>query len=126
MQKGEVITGEMMSHSQHTLLSVTCMLLMFVITKTACQSFFLITHLHSLRLSMMELIKQLNQDPSGIWNSVELHKQYEDFGIKVLSHRLLFNYLRDTLHPDLLLLCSPGMASIVMFRSKASATFRRS
>jgi len=40
MQKGEVITGEMTSHSEHTLPSVTCMLLMLVITKTAYQSFF--------------------------------------------------------------------------------------
>ena len=49
-----------------------------------------------------ELTKQLNQDPSRIWNSVELHKQYEDFGGKVLSRRLLINYFRDMLHPDLL------------------------
>jgi len=53
---------------------------------------------------------------------VELHKQYEDFGGKVLSRRLLINYLRDMLHPYLLVLSSPGMASIVMFRSKASTT----
>jgi len=33
---------------------------------------------------------------------VELHKQYEGFGGKVLSRRLLINYLRDTLHPDLI------------------------
>jgi len=69
-----------------------------------------------------ELIKQLNQDPSRIWNSVELYKQYEDFSGKVLSRRLLINYRRDTLHPDLLVLSSPGMASVVMFRSKASTT----
>jgi len=49
-----------------------------------------------------ELTKQLNQDLSRIWNSVELQKQYEDFGGKVLSHCLLINYHRDTLHPDLL------------------------
>jgi len=55
---------------------------------------------------------------------VKLHKQYEDFGAKVLSRCLLVNYLRDTLHPDLLVLSSPGLASIVMFRSKASTTFR--
>jgi len=65
-----------------------------------------------------ELIKQLNQDPSRIWNSVQLHKQYEVF--LLLLYRLLINYLRDTLHPDMLVLSSPGMASIVMFRRKAS------
>ena len=70
-----------------------------------------------------ELIKQLNQDLSRIWNSVELHKQYEDFGGKVLSRCLLINYLRDILHPDLFVLSSPGMAYIVMLRSKASTTF---
>jgi len=35
---------------------------------------------------------------------------------------LLINYLSDMLRPDLLVLSSPGMASIV-FRSKASTTF---
>jgi len=69
-----------------------------------------------------ELTKQLNQDLSRIWNSVELHKQYEDFGGKVLLRGLLINYLRDMLHPDLFALSSPGMASIVMLRSKASTT----
>jgi len=35
---------------------------------------------------------------------------------------LLINYLSDTRHPDLHVLSSPGMASII-FRSKASTTF---
>jgi len=47
--------------------------------------------------AVVELIKQLNQDPSRIWNSAELHKQYEDFGGKVLSCCLLINYVRDML-----------------------------
>jgi len=42
---------EMTSHSEHTLPSVTCMLLMLIITKF----FFVIFPLHSLRLSVMEL-----------------------------------------------------------------------
>jgi len=72
--------------------------------------------------AVKELIKQLNHDPSRFWNSVELHKQYKDFGGKVLSRCLLINYLRDMLHPDLFVLSSPGMASIAMLRSKASTT----
>jgi len=40
-----------------------------------------------------------------------------------LSHRLLINYVGDMLLPELLVLSSPGMASIVMFRRKASTTF---
>ena len=54
---------------------------------------------------------------------MKLHKQYEDFGAKVLSRCLLINYLRDMLHPGLFVLSSPGIASIVMLRSKASTTF---
>ena len=73
--------------------------------------------------AVKELIKQLNQEPSRIWNGVELHKQYEDFGEKVLSRCLLINYLRDMLHPDLFVLSSSGMVPIVMLRSKASTTF---
>jgi len=97
---------ELMSQSEHTLPSVTCMLLMLVMTKTACQSFFS-NHPTAFTKTkrdgaVEELIQQLNQDPSRIWNSMELHKQYEDFGGKVLSRRLLINYLRDTLYPDLL------------------------
>ena len=117
----------MTSHSEHTLPSVNCMLLMLVITKTACQSFFSNRPTAFTQTkrdgAVEELTKQLNQDPSRIWNSVELHKQYEDFGGKVLSRCLLINYLRDMLHPDVFVLSSPGMASIVILRSKASATF---
>lgn len=57
---------------------------------------------------------------------MEIHKQYEDFGGKVLSRHSLINYLSEALHPDLLVLSSPGVASIVLFRRKASTgtTFR--
>ena len=55
---------------------------------------------------------------------MELHKQYEDFGGKVLLRLSLINYLSEALHPDLLVLSSPGVASIVLIRSKASTTFR--
>ena len=70
MQKGEVITGEMTSHSEHTLPSVTCMLLMLVITKTASQSFFSNRPTASTQTkrdgAVEELTKQLNQDLSLI------------------------------------------------------------
>jgi len=107
MQIAEVITREMMPHSEHTLPSVTCMLLMLCITSlhvcmlklffSNCPTAFTQTKRDA---AVEELIKQLNQDPSRIWNGVELHKQYEDFSAKVLSRRLLINYLRVTLHPD--------------------------
>jgi len=72
-----------------------------------------------------EPVKQRYYDPSRIWNSVELHiKQYEVLGGKVLSRHSLINYLRETIQPHLLVLSTPGVASVVLFRSKASAAFR--
>ena len=61
---------EMTSHSEHTLPSVTCMLLMLVIPKTACQSFFLITPTAFTQTkgdgAVDEVTKQLYQDPLRI------------------------------------------------------------
>jgi len=122
-----MIIVEMMLNSEQTLPSLTCMLLMLGTIRTTCRSYFnLITLLHLPRPSMMpliveELVKQLHCDPSRIWNSVELHKQNEVLGGKVLSRHSLINYLSETLHPDLLALSSPDVASIVLFRSKASS-----
>ena len=104
-QKREMTIGEMMLNSEQTLPSMTCMLLMLGTIRTTCQSL------------------QLHRDPSRIWNSVELHKQNEVLGGKVLSRHSLINHLSETLHPDLhlLVLSSPDVASIVLFRSKASS-----
>ena len=80
-QKREMIIGEMMLNSERTVPSVTCMLLMLGTIKTACQSFYLITPTSFTQTEhdavVEELVKQLYCDPSRIWNSVELYKQYE-------------------------------------------------
>jgi len=79
--KGEMITGEMMLHLQQTLPSVTCMLLMLGTIKTACQSFSLITPLHLLWLSMMQLQKNsrnsftvILQEFGTVWNYINSMK----------------------------------------------------
>ncbi|XP_014671823.1 PREDICTED: uncharacterized protein LOC106812453 [Priapulus caudatus] len=74
--------------------------------------------------ALEKLIKELHSDPTRTWNSVELHKLYEELGGKQLSRRSLINYLGKTLHPDLLVLYSPSVASILLFRSNASANLR--
>ena len=52
---------------------------------------------------------------------MELHKQYEEYGGKVLIY-----YLSKVLYPDLLVLSSPGVVSTVFFQKKGiySTTFR--
>jgi len=74
--------------------------------------------------ALEELTKELCSDPTRIWNSVELYKLYEDLGGKQLTRRSLINCLGETFHPDLLVLSSPGVASILLFRSNASSKLR--
>jgi hypothetical protein len=59
-----------------------------------------------------------------VWNSVEVHEQYIELGGTDLSRRALVNVLYERLQPDLLILSSPGVASILVFRSTASNELR--
>lgn len=73
---------------------------------------------------MRELVKQMNSDHTRIWNSVELHELYQELGGTQLSRRLLLNYLDETLHQHLLVLSSPGIASILVFKNNATSQLR--
>lgn len=68
-----------------------------------------------------QLIEYLHSNHENIWNSVELHKLYEELGGKQLDRRSLVKYVKKALHPHLLVLSSPGVASILLFRSNASS-----
>ena len=71
-----------------------------------------------------DLMCQMKSDQSRIWNSMDLYKLYKELGGTRLSRRSLINYLGELLHPDLLDLSSPGVASIILFRSKAASQLR--
>jgi hypothetical protein len=64
----------------------------------------------------------MREHKSRMWNSVELHKLYVYGG--TLSRRFLVRSVEQALSPDLLVLSSPGVASILVFRSNASEHLR--
>ena len=63
-------------------------------------------------------------DKSHIWNSSELFERYRDFGGNKLSQKHLIKELIVIFEGDLLVLSSPGIANIIIFRSKASDVLR--
>ena len=67
-----------------------------------------------------KLITELRSDRTRIWNSLELHDKYKELDGMHLSRRSLIAQVSEILHPDLLVLSSPGVASILLFRSNAS------
>lgn len=71
-----------------------------------------------------ELITEMKSDHSRIWNSRELHNLYQQLGGKNLSRRALIGYLEDALLPDILVLTSPGVSSIIVFKNNASSRLR--
>ena len=70
------------------------------------------------------VVQMLNDDKSRIWNSVELFEHYTNFGGVKHSHRSLISHLQEAFGDDLLVLSSPGIANVIVFRSCASETLR--
>jgi hypothetical protein len=71
----------------------------------------------------------LRNDTGKSWNSIDLqffflHQAYVNEGGSKLSRRGLVEKLKETFGQDLLVLSSPGIASIIIFRSAASKTLR--
>lgn len=65
------------------------------------------------------LVTELSQDLSKIWNSVELFQLYEDNGgTRLTARKQLVKQLSHHFGEDLLVLSSPGVANLVVFRSK--------
>ena len=65
----------------------------------------------------------MKSDTTRIWNSIELNALYTDKGGSQTQSRFLVNAIRELLKPDLIVLSSPGIASIVLFKTKASEQF---
>lgn len=67
---------------------------------------------------------ELRADQRRVWSSVEVHASYISFGGSMLSRGLLVNKIADLFGKDLLVLSSPGLANILMFRTTASSMLR--
>ena len=66
----------------------------------------------------------LKKDLSRIWNSIDIYTLYIDNGGTVLSRRKLIAALSDYFGEDLLVLSSPGIATIITFQSMAAKFLR--
>lgn len=71
-----------------------------------------------------QLVSCMIEDKTKIWNSVELHEQYQVYDGDILSKTQLLNKLFDHFDDDLLILSAAGVASIIVFRSKAPSLFK--
>lgn len=66
------------------------------------------------------LVQEMNEDVAKTWESVSLYNQYESCQEERLSRRYLIRRLQEHYGDSLLILSSPGVASIIMSRSRAS------
>ena len=74
--------------------------------------------------ALESLTEHILADKSHIWNSSELFERYRDFGGNKLSRKHLIKKLIVIFEGDLLVLSSPGIANIIIFRSKAPDLLR--
>ena len=66
------------------------------------------------------VIDEMSKDRSRMWNSVELFHQYQQFGGKVLVQRSLVQKINGHFKEDVVVLSSPGLASLIVFIKNAS------
>ena len=69
-------------------------------------------------------VSDIEADKSKIWNSVEVFELYLSHGGEECSHRSLVPKLADYFGSDFLVLSGTGVANLLVFRSKASASLR--
>ena len=67
-----------------------------------------------------QLKHEMELNKTKIWNSVELHEMYTALEGIDLTRKQLIRYLKDSFGEELLVLSSPGVANLVVFRSKAA------
>ena len=66
-----------------------------------------------------EVTAVVSEDLSRIWNSVELFQLYQSKGGQMLTKRQVVDQLVDHFGAHILVLSSPGVSSIVVFKNKA-------
>ena len=70
--------------------------------------------------AFMCVVDDLREDLSRIWNSIEIHNFYKFYKGESLTRRQLIKKLAEHFRKDLLILSGTGVASILVFQSKAS------
>jgi len=63
-------------------------------------------------------------ESSRVWTSIELYDLYQSNGGRDISRRTLVTKLLEYFGSDLLVLSGTGVASLLVFRSKASSLLR--
>ena len=75
-------------------------------------------------VSFTQVTKDMKDDPSRIWNSVDLYNLYLTYNGTHLTRRTLMSKLKKCFGEDLLILSGNGVANLIVFRSKASNSLR--
>ena len=70
------------------------------------------------------VINDMLENEAYIWSSVEIYSIYELTGGCILSRISLLQKLTEYFHPELLVLSSPGLSSILLFQKRASDLLR--
>ena len=71
--------------------------------------------------TLVELKRMMLAFPEKMWTSTELLSCYQEYGGEVSSRQLLMTELQSHFGKGVLILSSPGIASIVIFRTHASS-----
>ena len=73
--------------------------------------------------ALIRLIEIMKQDTSKVWSSVEMHQEYLEIGGTLLRRTLVKNILEE-LGNQLLVLSSPGIADILIFKEQATSILK--
>lgn len=71
--------------------------------------------------AFQDVLDEMKKDKSCLWNSVELYAKYQLYGGKELCRRSLLAHIKQHFLDDIAILSSPGLASIIIFRSNTKA-----
>ena len=69
-------------------------------------------------------VARMSNEPSRIWNTIDVYDEYQSHGGELLSKGKLLAQLTEHFGPDLLVLSGSGVASLLVFRSRASSALR--
>lgn len=71
--------------------------------------------------ALNQLLTCITSDKMRVWNSIEVYDRYIELGGSNLSRKSLMNVIYENLSPELLIFSSPGIASLLVFRSNNKA-----
>ena len=71
-----------------------------------------------------KVISAIKSSPDKMWNSVELHRLYQQNGGFDCNRSRLLNKVKENLQDEVMLFSSPGVATVIMLKSKAVSTLK--